>query len=418
MRTNPIRDLRECSQFLQTIQTRTPRFVHAGVLLLAALIAAAVTWASIAKVNLVVAAGGRIRPVSPPQKVFVSRTNGLAGNVAEVYYTQGQFVREGDLLIRLDTEKLRNEIARKRRAIQGMEEEIEKGARLADLQVRQFAAALAKFDAEINSALEEVKNNKVRQEAEQKQVEGELRDAIREEESLDRLLTTNAVALSEVQKAAARRREVQERLQKAKLPVEEGRVAVLRKARDLAAEDNSIRSQEVEIKQSFKKAEVEAARLDVANLEVDVKQAELRAPLSGVVTSGDIKVGEAIDPSRPVVEIAEQRGFRIELAVASEDVEKVKLGMHVKIKLEAFDFQKYGTLDGTLEFISPDSTVIEGRAGAVYMARVQVTGDTVGRGDWEGKLKLGMVAQVEMVTGEETVLEVLFKKIRHSVRLQ
>jgi multidrug resistance efflux pump len=153
-------------------------------------------------------------------------------------------------------------------------------------------------------------------------------------------------------------------------------------------------------------------------LELDVKQAELRAPLSGVVTSADVKVGEAVDPGKPVVEIAGQSGFRVELAVPSEDVDKLKLGMPVKVKLEAFDFQKYGTLDGTLEFISPDSTVIEGRAGAVYQVRVQVTGDTVGRGEWEGKIKLGMVGQVEMVTGEETVLNLLFKKIRQSVRLQ
>ena len=54
------------------------------------------------------------------------------------------------------------------------------------------------------------------------------------------------------------------------------------------------------------------------------------------------------------------RGFFFETYVNSEAIADVTLGMPVKIKVEAFDFQKYGTLDGTIEFIAPDSTPIEG----------------------------------------------------------
>jgi multidrug resistance efflux pump len=338
--------------------------------------------------------------------------------VAEVRFTQGQFVRQGDVLLRLDTEKLRNEIARKRRVIQGGEEELEKSERLEGLQQRQAEAALAKFDAEITQALEEVKNNKDRQDAERRLVEAELADAVREEASFVKLAAVQAVAPAEVQKAAARRRDLDERLQKARVPVEEGKVAVLRKARQLAEEDNSIRGQEARIRMSLKKAEVESARMEVANLELDLTVADLRAPLSGVVTSPELKVGEVVEPGRPVVEIAEQRGFRIEFAISSDDIDKVKLGMPVKIKLEAFDYQTHGSLDGTLDFISPDSVVIDGQPGAFYMARAAVNGDAVGHGPGAGQIKLGMAGQVEIVTGEERLLDLVFKKIRHSIRLQ
>ncbi len=418
MRTNLISDLKDCNQFLQTMQTRTPRFIHAVVLLLIGLIGAATAWAASTRVNLVVSAAGRVRPVSTPQKVTLGRTDALPGKVAEVCFTQGQFVKEGDVLLRLDTEKLRNEIARRRRTILGGEEELDKSDRLTDLHRRQADAALAKLDAEIAQAVEEVTHNKDRQEAERRSVEGELRDAIRDEASLDRLFKSNAVSQSEVQKASARRGELQEKLEKTKVPVDEGRVAVLRKARQLTEEDNSIRTQESKIKRSFKKTEVDAARLEIANLELDLKQAEVRAPLSGIVTSAEPKVGDILEPGRPVVEIAEQRGFRVEFAINTDDIEKVKLGMPVKIKLEAFDYQKYGTLDGTLDFISPDSTVIEGRPGAVYLVRALVNGDTVGRGSLAGQIKLGMAGQIEMVTGEECLLELFFKKINQSIRLK
>jgi membrane fusion protein, hemolysin D len=416
MLTNQIRDLKDCNQYLQTIQSRTPRYVHAAVFLLVGLVATAGVWAACTRVNLVVTAGGRIRPVSTPQKVSLPRTDALPGKVAEVRFTQGQFVRQGDVLLRLDTEKLRNEIARKRRVIQGGEEELEKSERLEDLQRRQAEAALAKFDAEISQALEEVKNNKDRQDAERRLVEAELADAVREEASFVKLAAVQAVAPAEVQKAAARRRDLDERLQKARVPVEEGKVAVLRKARRLAEEDNSIRGQEARIRMSLKKAEVESARMEVANLELDLTFADLRAPLGGVVTSPEVKVGEVVEPGRPVVEIAEQRGFRIEFAIKSEEIENVKLGMPVKIKLEAFDYQTHGSLDGTLDFISPDSVVIDGQPGAFYMARAAVNGDAVGPGQGTGQIKLGMAGQVELVTGDECLLKLLFKNIRHSIR--
>ena len=93
----------------------------------------------------------------------------------------------------------------------------------------QAKASLAKLDAEIAQALEEVKNNKERQDAERRLVEGELRDASVELDSMQRLARVNAIAPSEVQKAEAKQRELQLKLQKTQIPIEEGKVAVLRR---------------------------------------------------------------------------------------------------------------------------------------------------------------------------------------------
>src|SRR4029079_3677003 len=96
----------------------------------------------------------------------------------------------------------------------------------------------------------------------------------------------------------------------------------------------------------------------------------------------------------------------------------IALDMPVKIKLEAFDFQKYGTLDGTIEFISPDSTPVEGKAAAAYTVRVKVEGEAGGRGDLTGQVKLGMAGLAEIVTGDESVLKLVFKKLRQSISLK
>ena len=116
-----------------------------------------------------------------------------------------------------------------------------------------------------------------------------------------------------------------------------------------------------------KRGEVEAARLEMANLELERKQAIIRAPIDGVVTSGDVKVGDILEPGKPVAEIAEQEGFRFEAAVPSEEVGHLRVGMPARIKLDAYDYQRYGTLEGTVVFISPDSGVPEeGKSGVLH----------------------------------------------------
>ena len=46
-----------------------------------------------------------------------------------------------------------------------------------------------------------------------------------------------------------------------------------------------------------------------------------------------------------------------------------------------------------------------------------IEGDEVGRGDFRGQIKLGMAGQGEIVTGQETILALLLKKIRQSISL-
>jgi hypothetical protein len=49
---------------------------------------------------------------------------------------------------------------------------------------------------------------------------------------------------------------------------------------------------------------------------------------------------------------------------------------------------------------------------------VLVDGDTVGHGELVGKVKLGMAGQAEIVIGEESMLKLLLKKIRHTISLK
>jgi hypothetical protein len=61
--------------------------------------------------------------------------------------------------------------------------------------------------------------------------------------------------------------------------------------------------------------------------------------------------------------------------------------------------------------------VPDGQRAARYLVRIEVDGDQVGRGDLRGEVKLGMTGQAEVVTGQESLLLLLVRKIRQSISL-
>ena len=154
MRHELMWDLADCTEFRQTLQARPPRIVHGTLLLLAALLATALAWAALTQADLVVRAPGRVRPVTSPMKVVNAGSGevlsaSVGGRVVAVNVYEGQEVRRGDILIRLDTERLDNEMTKRQRAIQASEEELTELGRLEQLLAHQFASTRAKAEAEL-----------------------------------------------------------------------------------------------------------------------------------------------------------------------------------------------------------------------------------------------------------------------------
>src|SRR5262245_39094961 len=147
-------DLGQCGEFRQALLARPPRIVHGTAALLGLLLGTAVLWAAVTEADLVVRVGGRVRPQAPPQEV-VYGAGGAAfrspaeGRVVAVAVRPGDAVRQGQLLVQLDTEAIDNEIAKHRRTIRAGEEELADLDRLPELAAQQHAAAGARTEADI-----------------------------------------------------------------------------------------------------------------------------------------------------------------------------------------------------------------------------------------------------------------------------
>jgi multidrug efflux pump subunit AcrA (membrane-fusion protein) len=422
MRKQLVLDLSDCTPCRQTLLASPAPLAHVTLVLAVGLLGTAVAWAALTPADLIVRAAGRVRPVDTPTKVFYAirgevLSASTGGRVVEVRCREGDEVRKGALLIRLETDRLDNEIAKQRRQVEAAREEVADLQRLERLTRRQREAARAKAEAELAEALQDVAQARKRQEADVRLAEVELAGARDEEDRLRQVVVSRAAAPADLARAVARRREAQEKLARAALPVDEARVRVTHRALELIERDHAVRQEELALKRAARQHELEATRIELANRELERKQADIHAPADGVIARGDVKVGDLLEPGKPVLEIAAQKGFLFEVAVPSAEVGHLKVGMAARIKLDAYDYQRYGTLTGTVCFLSPDSGVGDGPAGAAYTVRIAVDGDEVGRGEFHGRVKLGMSGQAEIVTGRESLLALLLKRIRQTISL-
>src|SRR6266571_8798072 len=129
MRNDLTQDMADTTEFRLTLQARPPRIVHGTLLLLATLLGAALVWSAVTQADLVVRAAGRVRPVTSPMRVINGGSGevfsaSIGGRVVSVHFREGEEVHQGDVLIRLDTERLENEITKRRRALQAGEDEL------------------------------------------------------------------------------------------------------------------------------------------------------------------------------------------------------------------------------------------------------------------------------------------------------
>jgi multidrug efflux pump subunit AcrA (membrane-fusion protein) len=415
-----VRDLADCSEFRQTLLARPPALVHGTAILLIGLLGTALVWLALTQADLVVRAPGHVRPVTTPYRVIagangdtLSATSG--GRVVAVHFREGDEVSAGQVLAELDASQLDSEIAKSKRALQAGEEELAQLRHQEVLLEGLRLVATGKAEAELEQARERVRQAQLR-----RGHDIELAELERDEAKDDRARMSKARAgfsEGELVKADLKLRQAEAKLEKARLPVEHGEVRVAEQALALVAKDYESRRNELVTKRGARSGEVDAARIQLAKLEREREQAVIRAPVGGLVTKADVKAGDILERGKPVAEIAEQRGFLFEASVPNEEVGRLQVGLPARVKVDAFDYQKYGTLGGTVRYVAPDAAVQDGQRAATYLVRIEVSGDEVGRGDLRGRVKLGMSGQTEVVTGRESLLSLLVRKIRQSISL-
>lgn len=181
--------------------------------------------------------------------------------------------------------------------------------------------------------------------------------------------------------------------------------------KERSSQDDKFRSQAL--------GELNNVEAEIAGLEESLKsigdrvsRTELRAPVDGVVNKIALKtIGGVVEPAMKLIEIVPlDDELKILARVPPEEIAFLRPGLDTKVKITAYDPQKYGSLDGTLVRLASNS-VTDKDGNVTFEIEVRTDKNYMGTEEKPLPITPGMVAEVEVITGKRTILEYMMKPV-------
>lgn len=174
--------------------------------------------------------------------------------------------------------------------------------------------------------------------------------------------------------------------------------------------------QESQAELSKAQEELEGVRQVVTQRKEQLGFTEIRSPMDGVVRNVRLTtLGGVAKPGEEIMQIVPvDDDLIIEAKVRPADIAFIKPGLPATVKLDAYDYTIYGSLDGEVRYISADTLneEVRGNEQPYYRVQIKTAGSSLlGRGDERIEIQPGMTASAEIKTGRRTVLQFLTKPI-------
>ena len=148
-------------------------------------------------------------------------------------------------------------------------------------------------------------------------------------------------------------------------------------------------------------------------LEQKLKQTEIRSPSDGIINSLPVSDKETVIKTGDVIAeiVPSTDDLIVEAYVDPKDIAKIEVGQQARVSLTAYDAAKYGYLTGVLLKVSADAVYREEKQSYMYAIEVELIDNLVdSKGDIV-PLNPGMIAQVDIIRGQQTVLEYFWQPI-------
>lgn len=400
------------------------------IVAVAGMVISGLLWAGLAEVEQVVRAKGRVEPAGRVK--IVNHPNG--GRVAEILVQEGEHVIEGQPLLAFDAEigqaelddllsrwQIKTADADRLRA-QAMGEPLAFNESLAQNRPDLILQQTDLFHTEIKSrdSRERTLSQAIAREGHQ--VESLVAERARLENS-EKMLGHQVGAVRQLTEQGlyprnhliAAERQLSDitgdiRKTSARLASAEAAYAEARSARD---------SFELEWRSVIlaQLAEAEAERDQLADAikrqRTMLDNLILRAPVDGVVQELVVAgSGQSVGSNEPLMKLVPTgAGLVVRAKVDNRDIGHLTVGQAAKVKVQAFDFLRYGALDGQLQQIAADSSPDREDGALRYGITVETAKAELSDGErWHDVLP-GMAVEVDLLVRERTILSYLTDRI-------
>jgi HlyD family secretion protein len=185
---------------------------------------------------------------------------------------------------------------------------------------------------------------------------------------------------------------------------------------DYEAAANELATAEDKLRLELDTARAEAdaaARIRFENLDKN-NFLQIVAPVSGVVTDlTSTQPGDKVQANTPLGGIAPRNSRSVvKVEIAENDRAFLREGLPVKLKFNAFPYQRYGVINGTLDYVSPATKAASQTRQPVYEARVTLERDYYQVAETRYPLRYGMTATVEIVVRERRLIDLALDPFR------
>lgn len=428
-----LRQRRQDTEFMPEVEGAvledSPWLTRATVWAVSVCLLAALLWAHFAVLEEVTTGEGKAIPSSKIQVI----QNLEGGIVSEIFVREGQVVAKGDVLLRLDdTRFLSNRgeteadrlalIARLERLgaeaegrVPQLPEEITRDApQLAEDQLALYHSRQQRLKSEQRTLGEQLRQ-KEQELAEFRSKAQQYRSSLgllQQELNMSQpLVASGAIAQVEVLRLRRSLVEVRGSLEATNLAIPRAEAAMSEIKSKMEESELSFRA---EAFKELNELRTELKKITATSVAIQdkVTRTTVVSPVRGVIKQLKVNtIGGVVQPGSDMLEIVPlDDSLLIEAKVRPQDVAFLHPGQKAMVKFSAYDYTVYGGLKANLELISAD-TITDEEGNSFYL--IQVRTDKSHLGSEENPLLIipGMVATVDIITGEKSVLAYLLKPV-------
>lgn len=386
-------------------------------------------WASFANLDEMTRGEGTVIPKSEVQRI--SSLEG--GIVEEFFFKKGDEVKKGDVLVRLSdiaasSDLGSNEarylgllaaISRLQAEVEGrlpnFPDEVMKGAPQAVTEEMNAYRANKDQVASQTSIMEQQKSQRSQELSELQirsdDIRGQLALVREEKQMVEPLIARGAAPKMELLQLDRQIKEKQTELNGVLSAIPRARSAI-GEANARIREVQSASKAQAQTELSAKRIEMEAIKQGLAGLQDRKTRADIKSPVDGYIK--DLKVftvGGVVQPGQEFIEIVPKDDqLLVEAKINPKDIAFLYPDQPAVVKITAYDFAIYGGLKGKVVGISPDAVTNE-EGDSFYIVTVLTEESALKRKGEVLPIIPGMIASVDILTGEKTVMEYLLKPL-------
>lgn len=428
---------------LLRVQRRPPAPLAGWMLsLLLALLAGILIWAVFGRLDIVAVTDGKLVP-STYLKIVQPAEQGI---VREILVKEGQLVKQGQVLIRMDpvltgadVNSIRSEVRNRRIALRRIDAQLAatRFHREKDDPAELFLQVEAQHRANVrayenalrqeHAVREKLRHDLAGARTTKAKLEQVLPHFIEQEKAFDKLAKDGFAGRILFTDKQRERIEKEQDLQTQESVIRSS-LALLEQSESRLAQITSDYRRQLQTERVEVAAVLERARQELAKHEHRFGLLELRAPQPGVVKDlATHTTGTVASPGTVLMTLVpEGDDMLAEVWVSNQDVGFVRPGQDVKLKLVAFQFQKYGMVEGRVRQVSGDATeapspntrsdALTGRdrpmGPLAFRTLVDLKSQHLDTGEERYPLTSGMQVAGEIHLGTRTILEYVLSPIQ------